>query len=219
MELAKFHMRMTFKTYNNIKMILHRLKNLFMKNANKQPNKNPNQQIDPANLIIPSVPVSNKPKFKFDIDVYEIDDSSRAPERFTDVEAESAESLAAIYATCNQRIKVLRKTPIEPLAPVESPAPIVEAHPRPPFQPNQTITVSNDVPTKPIEPKYVTAFGIKLKIIGDEVYQKQWVRVSEDEAQGIRLIIDKTNKLVNLEGKHFELEKWIKIEDAVKQTK
>ena len=216
MELAKFHMRMTFKTYNNIKMIVHRLKNLFMKNANKQPNKNPNQQIDPANLIIPSVPVSNKPKFKFDIDVYEVEDSSRAPERFTDVEAESAESLAAIYATCNQRIKVLRKTPIETPAPVESPAPIVEACPRPSFQPNQTIAVSNDVPTKPIEPKYVTAFGIKLKIIGDEVYQKQWVRVSEDEAQGIRLIIDKTNKLVNLEGKHFELEKWIKIEDTLK---
>lgn len=184
-----------------------------MKNANKQPNKNLNQQIDPANLIIPSVPVSNKPKFKFDIDVYEIDDSSRAPERFTDVEAESAESLAAIYATCNQRIKVLRKTPIETPVPVESPAPIVEAQPRPPFQPNQTITMFNDVPAKLIEPKYVTVSGIKMKIMGDEVYQKQWIRATEDESKGIRLIIDKTNKLVNLEGKHFELEKWIKIEE------
>lgn len=199
-------------------MILHRLKNLFMKNTNKQPNKKPNHQIDPANLIIPSVPVSNKPKFKFDIDVYEIDDSSRAPERFTDVEAESAESLAAIYATCNQRIKVLRKTPIETPAPDETPAPIVEAHsrpslqlnqpiqPRPPLQYNQNVTAS-------IEPKYVTVSGIKMKIIGDEVYQKQWIRASADESKGIRLIIDKTNKLVNLEGKHFEIEKWIKIEE------
>lgn len=196
-------------------MSLHRLKNLFMKNANKQPNKNPNQQIDPANLIIPSVPVSNKPKFKFDIDVYEIDDSSRAPERFTDVEAESAESLAAIYATCNQRIKVLRKVPIDDAPPV------AQMH-NSEITPNTSVQPEQSAPPKPIEPKYVTASvepkyvtvsGIKMKIIGDEVYQKQWIRASADESKGIRLIIDKTNKLVNLEGKHFEIEKWIKIEE------
>ena len=192
-----------------------------MKNANKQPNKNPNQQIDPANLIIPSVPVSNKPKFKFDIDVYEVDDSSRAPERFTDVEAESAESLAAIYATCKQRIKVIRKTPIEiapaPVIAMQSDAAIGEPQPImstvPPIYKTE-ITPAPGVVLRAPEPKFVTVSGIKMKIIGDDVYQKQWIRASEDESKGIRLIIDKTNKLVNLEGKHFEIEKWVKIEDT-----
>lgn len=69
--------------------------------------------------------------------------------------------------------------------------------------------------TKPIvKPKIVTVGDIQLKYDGDKVYQKQWIRLSANEAANIRVVNDANNKLVSLNGKHFEARKWVLIEET-----
>ena len=40
------------------------------------------------------------------------------------------------------------------------------------------------------------------------------MKLSETEAKNIRIVNDKTNAIVNLNGKHFEMMKWILVEDS-----
>lgn len=181
-----------------------------IRNFFKKPTMKSEQPVIPI-ISTPIIPAST-PKFKFDIDVYEADDLDRAPESFSGVISESAETLRALYATCNQRIKIRNTTPVQAdltqsqfIAGTPPPAVVQTQTSRQPFQ--------SFPPAPKVEPKYVTVSGIKMKIVGDVVYQKQWVRASDDEAAEFRVVSDKTNKLVNLIDKHVELEKWIKIED------
>lgn len=193
-------------------------------NMKKTTNKKLNNKRQTSSTILAT------PKYKFDIEVYEMDDASVPPEKFYDVFADSAEALKALYATCKQNVKILKQTPLDDDVDVtvknktetndydesddydESGEYENQVNSENTCQPTSSdkSNIDNVTITK-VEPKYVTVSGIKMKIVGDDVYQKQWIRASEEESAGIRLIVDKTNKLVNLEGKHFELEKWVQI--------
>ena len=37
--------------------------------------------------------------------------------------------------------------------------------------------------------------------------------MTENEAKQLRVVNDKTNKLVDMEGKHFEMLKWVQVEE------
>jgi len=39
------------------------------------------------------------------------------------------------------------------------------------------------------------------------------MKLVESEAMNVRLVNDKTNSIVNITGKHFEMKKWILIEN------
>ena len=60
--------------------------------------------------------------------------------------------------------------------------------------------------------------GIDFKIVGDDVYQKQWVRATEDDCKRIRIINDSNNRIVELSGKHIELLNWVKVESTEKDV-
>lgn len=62
--------------------------------------------------------------------------------------------------------------------------------------------------------KYYKIGGIEVKNDNGKIYQKQWMKLSEAEAKNIRIVNDKTNAIVNLNGKHFEMMKWILVEDS-----
>lgn len=196
------------------------LKNMFSKKSMK--NK-PSDLTTPITLPTPtieSVPISTAPKFKFDIEIMDKDDADRPLiSRQYGILADSPATLHALYATCDQKIRILHQE----LA-TQDAGGLSEAAKTPAaFQPSPAVTVNTtpvietchipQVVTPVPEPKFITAFGIKLKIIGDEVYRKQWIRASDEEAAGIRVVIDSTNKLVKLDGKHVELEKWVRIEE------
>lgn len=182
---------------------------------------NPKETID----INTATPAPSQPlipdtvqKYKFDIDVMDNDvDPDKSPEiaRHTGIISDSLATLAALYATCDQKIRLVSKTPINMPAKVLAPpsqsstnVPVMQpVHntgvcARPPFVPVQSI---------PVEPKYLTVSGIKVKIVGDEIFQKQWIRASDEEAEAFRVIAEKTNRVVSMKDRHVEIEKWIKI--------
>lgn len=61
--------------------------------------------------------------------------------------------------------------------------------------------------------KYYKVGDIEIKDDNGKLYQKQWVKLTDAESQNLRLINDKNNSLVNINGKHFEMKKWIQIEN------
>lgn len=63
------------------------------------------------------------------------------------------------------------------------------------------------------KPKIVTIGDTQIKYDGDKVYQKQWVKLNQNEAGQIRIVNDSNNKILNLNGKHIEILRWVMIED------
>jgi len=63
-------------------------------------------------------------------------------------------------------------------------------------------------------PKFFTISGIKCKMENGKFYQKQWVRLSDEETSEIRIVSDKNNKITTLKDKHIEVLKWVITEDS-----
>ena len=63
-------------------------------------------------------------------------------------------------------------------------------------------------------PKIYKIGGIEIKDDNGKIYQKQWMKLTSDEAKNIRIVNDKTNGVVNLNGKHIEMMKWVQVEDS-----
>lgn len=63
-------------------------------------------------------------------------------------------------------------------------------------------------------PKIITVGDIQIKYDGDKVYQKQWMRLTPQEASNFRVVNDSNNKLVSLAGKHIEAKRWTLVENS-----
>lgn len=71
---------------------------------------------------------------------------------------------------------------------------------------------SKDEITRP-KPKIVTIGDLQIKYDGDKVYQKQWMQLTPAEAANFRVVSDSNNKITPLVGKHFEMKKWVLVEE------
>lgn len=78
-------------------------------------------------------------------------------------------------------------------------------------EPDVDVCVSNE---HRLKPKFYNIGGIEIKNDNGAIYQKQWVRLSNEEASNFRIVNDKNNMIVNLTGKHIEARKWILVEDS-----
>jgi hypothetical protein len=58
-------------------------------------------------------------------------------------------------------------------------------------------------------PRFFTVGGIKCKMENGKVYQKQWLRLTDEESDEFRVISDKSNKICPLKDKHIEVMKWV----------
>jgi hypothetical protein len=63
-------------------------------------------------------------------------------------------------------------------------------------------------------PKIITVGDIQIKYDGDKVYQKQWMRLTPQEASNFRVVNDSNNRLVSLVGKHIEAKRWTLVESS-----
>ena len=76
----------------------------------------------------------------------------------------------------------------------------------------------NDLHTKQTNhntpPKFLNVGGIKCKIENGKLYQKQWIKLSDNESEEIRIISNKTNKIFPLTDKHIEIMKWVLVEES-----
>ena len=55
---------------------------------------------------------------------------------------------------------------------------------------------------------------MQIKYDGDKVYQKQWIRLTDQEAANFRVVNATTNKTVSMAGKAIEARRWVLVEDA-----
>ena len=139
---------------------------------------------------------------------------------------------ASRLAFCHQRMKIVRclnevdsqsssKVPAkveqtgtqcqqQPVASNRSSQNIVQQN----IAPLSTSIASISIEKPKAKPKYYKIGNIDIKDDNGIIYQKQWVRLSDDEASNFRIVNDKTNALVALKGKSIEMKKWIRVEDA-----
>lgn len=145
-----------------------------------------------------------KPRYSFDIKVYSMDENDKysITEIQNNVLGNSEEEVRQLFSLSDQKVEFLGKREINPPTTQVSVSPS-QPHPRPPIVFPQS---------QPQETKYFTAGGIQFKMVGNEVFQKQWVRATQEELNSIRIVSDKNNKIISLVGKHIEIEHWIKVE-------
>lgn len=165
----------------------------------------------------------------FDILVFEEDelaDGSLGMKQHPEngVQASSRKELVGLYAMSGQKIKILREYGGEkPAGPINvaaqnvissqvNAAPVPQAQRSAPQPPQQ---VAQPAPQK-VAPQYYKIGDVEIKIDNGISYQKQFVRLTDTEAANIRVVDDKTNKVVNLNNKHIEMKRWIKVETTDK---
>ena len=97
-----------------------------------------------------------------------------------------------------------------------TPIPALAAPPKPPEQKVEQVYRPAPPPVEIIKdpPKYFSIGGIKCKMENGKFYQKQWMKISEEEASEIRIVSDKNNKICPMTNKHFEVLKWVLTEDS-----
>ena len=63
-------------------------------------------------------------------------------------------------------------------------------------------------------PKYFKIGGVEVKEDNGKIFQKQWCIVPITEMHNYRIVIDSSNKIVSMNGKHIEVKKWVQVEDS-----
>lgn len=157
----------------------------------------------------------------FDILVFEEDelaDGSMGIKQHPEngVQAKSRKELIAVYAMAGQKIKILREyggpqsnETIQASAKnIQSST--VEVAKVQQLQQQQQV---QQAPVEQTKPKFFKVAGIDCKIENNKLYQKQWVKVDNNEQENYRIISDSSNKIVSLNGKHIEKLSWVLIED------
>lgn len=181
---------------------------------------------------------NNKIVRKFEIQVFDLDyekddtNPELRPVR-TDkaviIEATSKEELQSklsLYKQCGQIAKIVREIDPPSAMTTQNSAPQVTLTPAnaQTQQPQQAICNVDEKPICHVEktinirqthckPKYYKVGDIEIKDDNGKLYQKQWMRLTDSEASNLRIINDKNNSTVNLAGKHFEMKKWILVEN------
>lgn len=172
---------------------------------------------------------------KFEIAVYDIsinDDTGKEeyrPIAYSQpvvVEASSLSDLKSklsIYRQCGQFAKVIRE--IDPPANLTQNAVSTAAAPAAPVPVQSSATSmtirENEIPppaaanvSQPKQKPRIYRLGdIEIKDDNGKIYQKQWMKLTDNEAANFRVINDKNNSIVTLAGKHIEMKKWVLVEN------
>ena len=116
---------------------------------------------------------------------------------------------AARYEFCHQRMKVVRKIDDGDMAAPQSQTQN-QPQPQPQLQPGSPVVAQPIVQKQ--KPKFYRIGDIEIKDDNGKIFQKQWMKLSESEMSNFRVINDKNNSIVNLNGKHLEMKKWVIVE-------
>ena len=106
-----------------------------------------------------------------------------------------------IKPSMNQQLEVQQLCTMSPVQSVRQDLPSQVA-----AQPTQ--------PTQTRKPKYYKVGDIDIKDDNGKIYQKQWMKLTDTEAANFRLVNDKNNAIVNMNGKHLEMKKWILVQNS-----
>lgn len=175
---------------------------------------------------------------KFEIEVYDIDEEHDGKPTYTRhhyeqpiiIEAASPADLKsklALYRQCGQLAKIVREiaTPAAQqqiqqnsnnIQPQINNTNTIQSAPQQITQMNENTIQNNNIRVNSenvrTKPRYFKVGDIEVKDDNGKIYQKQWMILSESEANNIRVINNKNNSVVNMTGKHIEMKKWVLIE-------
>lgn len=183
--------------------------------------------------VAPAAPAAPKRKHKLEIQIFDIDyedadknngmpfkrpvrndlDGGKPPV----IEVADKEEFLLLkrqYEMCGQTIDVIREIdPFDDNSP-EAFAPAKAASPKQASSSSPTCSQPiSQAPVQRSKPKIITIGDISVKYDGDKVYQKQWVRLTSQEAKNFRVVSDSSNKIINMNDKHLEAQRWVMIED------
>lgn len=124
---------------------------------------------------------------------------------------------AARFKLCKQRMKIVRV-----LDDAGNQVPMKQAFDRPTEVQQHVAEKSAALPMPAAsaalppkqKPRYYSIGGIDIKDDNGKIYQKQWLRLSEKEAENFRLVNDSNNKIANINGKHLEMKRWVAVESS-----
>lgn len=159
-------------------------------------------------LALPDKTMKNNLK-TFDIIVIDLDDNGKPiqhPEN--GVKATSARELVSLYKNCGQDIRIVKEYP-SPAEIAVHQVPQASGNLQAATEQYQKVMPPIAVAPNPPPIKYFTVGGIDCKLENGKVYQKQWVKLVPAEAENIRVISDANNKVMNMNGKHIEMQKWV----------
>lgn len=127
---------------------------------------------------------------------------------------------AARFKICGQIMKIVREIPTQSsqISTQECESSQLSASPTSIQAPQSNIHTSllNNTNTQNQKepPKYYSISGIDIKDDNGKIYQKQWVRLSDKDAENFRIINDSNNKVIQLTGKHIEMKRWVLVENV-----
>ena len=124
------------------------------------------------------------------------------------------DDIAAKFKLCKQRMKIVRVLDND-----GNSIPLKQAF----AQQEQALTqVQQQVTQAAVQqasvikqkPRFYSVGGIEIKDDNGKIYQKQWMKLSEKEAQNFRLVNDANNKIASMNGKHLEMKRWVAVETS-----
>ena len=126
------------------------------------------------------------------------------------------DDIAAKFKLCKQRIKIVRVLDDDGNAvPLKQAfAQQAQASTQVQQQVPQVQTVVQQASVIKQKPRFYSVGGIEIKDDNGKIYQKQWMKLSEKEAQNFRLVNDANNKIASMNGKHLEMKRWVAVETS-----
>ena len=124
------------------------------------------------------------------------------------------DDIAAKFKLCKQRMKIIRVLDDD-----GNSVPLKQAfaqQEQAPTQVQQQVTqaVVQQASVIKQKPRFYSVGGIEIKDDNGKIYQKQWMKLSQKEAQNFRLVNDTNNKIASMNGKHLEMKRWVAVETS-----
>ena len=178
------------------------------KNTASAPQKEQTQQKDQQN--------SATKKRKFEIAVYDenLRDDGQIELKAVPmteplyIEAETKEEFAEIintYKQCGQQVKILREIDPQPRLQTQNKPKVISA---------QIGQVQQEIQPERRKPVVFKVGDVEVKEDNGKIFQKQWMRLTDKEAANFRIVNTSNNKIVNLNGKHIEMKRWVEVKNS-----
>ena len=124
------------------------------------------------------------------------------------------DDIAAKFKLCKQRMKIIRVLDDDGNSVPLKQAFAQQEQALTQVQQQVTQTVVQQASVIKQKPRFYSVGGIEIKDDNGKIYQKQWMKLSQKEAQNFRLVNDTNNKIASMNGKHLEMKRWVAVETS-----
>ena len=124
------------------------------------------------------------------------------------------DDIAAKFKLCKQRMKIIRVLDDDGNSVPLKQAFAQQEQASTQVQQQVTQAVVQQASVIKQKPRFYSVGGIEIKDDNGKIYQKQWMKLSQKEAQNFRLVNDTNNKIASLNGKHLEMKRWVAVETS-----